>query len=84
MPKDQYVDQKLDGRYHVLRLLDSGSFGAVYEARDTKLGRIVAVKILFAKHHWYNNALNPFEWFEFSFESVGIHYSQDRLHGGKF
>ncbi len=49
MPKDQYVDQKLDGRYHLLRLLDSGSFGAVYEARDTKLGRIVAVKILFEK-----------------------------------
>lgn len=49
MPKDLYVDQKLDGRYHLLRLLDSGSFGAVYEARDTKLGRTVAVKILFDK-----------------------------------
>jgi len=49
MPKDKYVDATLDDRYHLQRLLDSGSFGAVYEARDTKLGRIVAVKILFEK-----------------------------------
>ncbi len=50
MPKDKYEDSTLDGRYHLQRLLDSGSFGAVYEARDTKLGRIVAVKILFEKN----------------------------------
>ncbi len=49
MANDKYVDQKLDGRFHLVRLLDSGSFGAVYEARDIKLGRIVAVKILFEK-----------------------------------
>jgi serine/threonine protein kinase/formylglycine-generating enzyme required for sulfatase activity len=49
MPKDKYENSTLDGRYHLQRLLDSGSFGAVYEARDTKLGRIVAVKILFEK-----------------------------------
>lgn len=49
MPKDQYEGSILDGRYQLERLLDSGSFGAVYEARDIKLGRIVAVKILFEK-----------------------------------
>lgn len=49
MPKDQYEGSILDGRYQLERLLDSGSFGAVYEARDVKLGRIVAVKILFEK-----------------------------------
>lgn len=49
MPKDRYEDQDLDGRYHLLRLLDAGNFGAVYEARDSKLGRTVAVKILFEK-----------------------------------
>lgn len=47
MSKDRYEDQELDNRYHLQRLLDAGSFGAVYEARDLKLGRIVAVKILF-------------------------------------
>ncbi len=49
MPKDRYEDQELDGRYHLQRLLDAGNFGAVYEARDSKLGRTVAVKILFEK-----------------------------------
>ena len=49
MPKDRYEDQELDGRYQLQRLLDAGNFGAVYEARDSKLGRTVAVKILFEK-----------------------------------
>jgi serine/threonine protein kinase len=47
MARDRYVDQELDGRYRLQRLIDSGSFGAVYEARDLKLDRTVAVKILF-------------------------------------
>jgi WD40 repeat protein len=34
------------GRFEVLRFLARGGFGAVYEARDTELGRHVAVKLL--------------------------------------
>ena len=34
------------GSYMVLSLLGAGSMGEVYRARDTKLGRDVAIKIL--------------------------------------
>jgi serine/threonine protein kinase len=47
MQADLYTGEILDSRYELVRLVDSGTFGAVYEARDSKLGRIVAVKILF-------------------------------------
>lgn len=47
MPRDSYEGQLLDGRYLLERLVDTGSFGAVYAARDRKLDRVVAVKILF-------------------------------------
>jgi serine/threonine protein kinase/formylglycine-generating enzyme required for sulfatase activity len=47
MPRGKYEGSELDGRYELLRQIDEGSFGAVYEARDLKLGRGVAIKILF-------------------------------------
>jgi serine/threonine protein kinase len=34
------------GSYEVLSLIDVGGMGAVYEARDTRLGRTVAIKVL--------------------------------------
>ncbi len=38
------------GRFELIRPVGSGSFGTVYEARDPKLDRIVAVKVLHAGH----------------------------------
>ena len=34
------------GSYTVLALIDAGGMGEVYRARDTKLGRDVAIKVL--------------------------------------
>jgi WD40 repeat protein/serine/threonine protein kinase len=33
------------GKFHLIEMLGAGSFGAVYKARDTELGRMVAIKI---------------------------------------
>lgn len=43
----QYVGIELEGRYRLDRVVDAGSFGAVYDAVDQKFDSRVAVKILF-------------------------------------
>ena len=44
-PTDPFYGAQV-GNYHVQAVLGEGGFGTVYRARDTKLGRDVAIKVL--------------------------------------
>ena len=49
------------GRYEVVTLLGRGGMGEVYKARDTRLDRLVAIKILLAPAANYEDRLARFE-----------------------
>lgn len=52
---------ELLGPYQILGLLGEGGMGAVYRARDTRLGRDVAIKVLTAVAHEDRDRLQRFE-----------------------
>ena len=54
------VPRTLDGRYHLEQLIGKGGMGAVYEARDLRLGRPVAVKVMLGRAFGQLAALRRF------------------------
>ncbi len=55
------VQRTIDGRYRLERRLGKGGMGAVYESRDMRLDRKVAVKVLSAASFGDRKALRRFE-----------------------
>ena len=44
--QDKYIGQVLDARYEILELIGEGGMSVVYKAKDTRLNRNVAVKVM--------------------------------------
>jgi hypothetical protein len=54
------VARVIDGKYRLQRLIGRGGMGAVYEARDLRLGREVAVKVMLGAEFGQEAALSRF------------------------
>jgi eukaryotic-like serine/threonine-protein kinase len=65
---DSLVGSTLPGRIHVIESLASGSFGAVYRARQMTVNRDVAVKVL---HQEANASSEDVELFLHEIETIG-------------
>lgn len=51
----------LQNRYEIIRSLGKGGFGSVYEARDMRLDKRVAVKEVLEKHQYDDRVIRRFE-----------------------
>jgi serine/threonine-protein kinase len=58
---DARVGTLLDGRYEITRVLGAGGMGKVYEARNVRVGRKVAIKFLRSLYATHPEVLRRFE-----------------------
>lgn len=59
--REEIIGTTIDGKYHVLELINSGAWGNVYRARHLELGNTVAVKVLHEKLVNDSDAVARFE-----------------------
>ncbi|MGB8347015.1 MAG: protein kinase [Ktedonobacteraceae bacterium] len=58
--QNDFIGQTLAGRYEIQSLISSGGMGIVYEARDHKLHRQVAVKLVQPEYIWSSEMIEGF------------------------
>ncbi|MBV8553482.1 MAG: serine/threonine protein kinase, partial [Acidobacteriaceae bacterium] len=55
------IERVIDGKYRLERRIGSGGMGAVYQASDLRLDRVVAIKVMTGRLFGNNAALRRFE-----------------------
>lgn len=60
-PSDDWLGKLISGKFQVIRLLGRGGMGCVYEAKNLKLGRPVALKRILPAHATNTDIISRFE-----------------------
>lgn len=73
MDPQKYVNQIIDGRYRILKLLGEGGMGVVYLGENLRLGRKVAVKLLHSE--WLDDITTVKRFFREAKVAAGLRHT---------